>query len=214
MRAWTHGKNKDIMAHDARIANRAERRRQQKAVEQNDSTAEYRTLEIGEIMREGDEWQDTDGRWRPVTELIGEKVIASTVRRPISLPDDPTENYVDQVLKPLHDKISELEQDNARLREALRQTREPAKHHAVEATAVPAGASATITNDGMEFLATIRRLQGQGWAVYRRWYLNSMGEVWWASKEEYLMRSPDAIDLVAMVQAVEDNHAVDDDNLL
>ncbi len=40
--------------------------------------------------------------------------------------DDPVESYVDEVLKPLYDKISELEQENAKLREALRKLREHA----------------------------------------------------------------------------------------
>ncbi len=61
--------------------------------------------------------------------------IARRVRRKIeevnhraaggSLLDDPVEGYVDEVLKPLYDKITELNQENAKLREALRQLREP-----------------------------------------------------------------------------------------
>ncbi len=49
--------------------------------------------------------------------------------------DDPVESYVDEVLKPLYDKITELTQENAKLREALRKLREPARRRVVrEAT--------------------------------------------------------------------------------
>ncbi len=46
--------------------------------------------------------------------------------------DDPVEGYVDEVLKPLYDKITELTQENAKLREALRKLREPMREWAVE----------------------------------------------------------------------------------
>ncbi len=46
--------------------------------------------------------------------------------------EDPVESYVDEVLKPLYDKISELTQENAKLREALRKLREPMRERAVE----------------------------------------------------------------------------------
>ncbi len=102
MNSFAKSKGRDIMAHDAKIARRVRRK-----VEIKTPESCYRS----------------DGGESPES-LLDLSASAQA--------DDPVEGYVDEVLKPLYDKISELTQENAKLREALRKLREPMRERAVE----------------------------------------------------------------------------------
>ena len=129
------------------------------------------------------------------------------------------ESYVETVLMPLYDKITELTQENARLEQALRQCREEMTADALEfnadtdvlitepLTVVVADLGTdppALTTAGADYLKAAEKLEHFGNCYYLGWYLNGLDNTWWGSKEDtYLVRCPSAQDLVMAIQTLE-----------